>query len=59
MDFITRVINEQCVEFLEPREQCRLAATESETWLVFILRYERQQEVDERYVGNRGGRLVQ
>ena len=49
MDVITRLINELYVEFLYPCEQYTLAATESQTWWVFVLRYERQQEVDDRY----------
>ena len=49
MVFITRLINELYVELLEPPEQNTLAATESETWWVSVLRYERQQKVDERY----------
>ena len=48
MDFITR-FNELHVEFLCPREQYTLAATESQTWWVFVFLYERQQEVDDRY----------
>ena len=40
MEFLIRLINDHCVEYLDPREQYR--------W-VFVLRYERQQEMDERY----------
>ena len=49
MQFLIRLINDHYVEYLDPREQYRLAATETETWWVFVLRKERQQEVDERY----------
>ena len=48
MDFITRLTNELYVEFLIPHEQYTLAATESQAWWGFVLRYELQQEVDER-----------
>ena len=44
MVFVTRLINELCVELLEPREQYTLAATESETWWVSVLRCERPAE---------------
>ena len=49
MQFLTRLINDHYVEYVDPREQYRLAATKSGTWWVFVLRYERQEEVDERY----------
>ena len=49
MQFLIWMINDDYVEYLHPREQYRLAATESGTWRIFVLRYERQQDVDERY----------
>ena len=40
MNFISRLTNEQHVEFLDPREQYTSAATESEKSWVFFLRWE-------------------
>ena len=49
MKFILRLINEEYVGFWDPREQCTLAATESETWRVFVLRQEDERMVKARY----------
>ena len=49
MKFILRLINEEYVGFLDPREQYTLAATESETWRVFVLRQEDERVVEARY----------
>ena len=46
---MSRLINSEYEEFLDPREQYTLAATGPETWWVFCLRQEHQQEVDARY----------
>ena len=43
-----RFINEEYVGLLDPRDQYRLAATESEMWSVFVRRYEERLLV-ERY----------
>ena len=50
MKFILRLINEEHVGFLDPREQYTLAATESETWrVVFVFRQEDERMVVARY----------
>ena len=58
MKFILRFINEEYVGLLDPRDQYRLAATESETWRAFVLRrYEERLVVE--ILGNGRRRLVQ
>ena len=49
MKFILRFINEEYVGLLDPRDQYRLAATESETWKAFVLRRYEERLVVERY----------
>ena len=49
MNFILRLINEEYVGFLDPREQYTLAASESEMWRVFVLRREDERMVVARY----------
>ena len=49
MNFIPRLINEEYVGFVDPREQYTLAASESETWRVFVLRQEDERMVEAKY----------
>ena len=49
MKYILRFINEEYVGLLDPRDQYRLAAPESETWRAFVLRRYEERLVVERY----------
>ena len=49
MEIILRLVNAEYAGFLDPREQYVLAATESGTWRVFVLRQEEEQLVETRY----------
>ena len=49
MEFITRLTHALYPEYLEPREQYLLAATEPGTWWIFALRAEEERLVEERY----------